>query len=118
MNKRNFPRGLLAALAAGIAAHTAAGPRKRVLSQVSPLAGFERHAGEEIRPRVATDQPLSLVREPGNAFHIAVQIDGPGPSSAICRAWMTPRWRRCGIAGKGCARRSRSFGPPRNCGTG
>lgn len=80
MNKRNFLRGLRVALAAGFAAHTAAEPRKRVLSQVPPLAGFEHHAGEAILPRVTTDQPLSLVREPDNAFHIAVHIDGPGPS--------------------------------------
>lgn len=79
MNKRNFLRGLLAALGAGIATGAAAQPRRRVLIQISPLAGFQYHAGEELWPQLAIDQPLSLVREPDNPFDAdAVRIDWRG----------------------------------------
>lgn len=66
MNERNFLRGLPAALGAGVAAGAAAQPRRRVLIQIAPLAGFQYHAGEEVWPQWAADQPLSIVLERGN----------------------------------------------------
>lgn len=79
MNKRNFLLGLLTALGAGVADQTAAQPRRHVLIQVSPLAGFQYHAGEVVWPQLAKDQSLSLVREPDNSFDTdAVRIDWRG----------------------------------------
>lgn len=79
MNKRNFLRGLLAALGAGLGAAPAAAPRRSVLIQRSPLAGFQYHAGEELWPRLAVGQPLALVREPANPHdERAVRIDWHG----------------------------------------
>lgn len=79
MNKRSFLHGLLAALGAGVAAGATAQPRRRVLIQISPLAGFQYHAGEELWPQLAIDQPLALVREPDNPHDAeAVRIDWRG----------------------------------------
>jgi hypothetical protein len=79
MNKRNFLQGLLAALGAGIASGTSAAPRRSVLIQRSPLAGFQYHAGEAVWPRLAVGQPLALVREPANPYDArAVRIDWRG----------------------------------------
>ena len=80
MNKRGFLRGLIHVFGAALAADaTAAQPRRRVLIQASPLAGFQYHAGEEVWPRLATGQWLALVREPDNAFDAdAVRIDWHG----------------------------------------
>lgn len=79
MNKRNFLRGLLAVLGAGLAAAPAAAPRRSVLIQSSPLAGFQYHAGEELWPQLAVGQPLALVREPANPHdERAVRIDWHG----------------------------------------
>jgi hypothetical protein len=79
MNKRNFLQGLLAVLGAGIASGTSAAPRRSVLIQRSPLAGFQYHAGEAVWPRLAVGQPLALVREPANPYDArAVRIDWRG----------------------------------------
>ena len=79
MNKRNFLQGLLAALGAGIASGTSAAPRRSVLIQRSPLAGFQYHAGEALWPQLAVGQPLALVREPANPYDArAVRIDWRG----------------------------------------
>lgn len=79
MNKRSFLRGLVAALGAGLAAAPAAAPRRNVLIQRSPLAGFRYHAGEELWPQLAVGQPLALVREPANPHdERAVRIDWHG----------------------------------------
>ena len=79
MNKRNFLQGLLAALGAGIASGTSAAPRRSVLIQRSPLAGFQYHAGEAVWPRLAVGQPLALVREPAYPYDArAVRIDWRG----------------------------------------
>jgi len=79
MNKRNFLQGLLAVLGAGIASGTSAAPRRSVLIQRSPLAGFQYHAGEAVWPRLAVGQPLTLVREPANPYDArAVRIDWRG----------------------------------------
>jgi hypothetical protein len=79
MNKRSFSQGLLAALGAGIASGASAVPRRRVLIQRSPLAGFQYHAGEELWPQLAVGQRLALVREPANPHdERAVRIDWRG----------------------------------------
>lgn len=83
MNKRNFLRGLLgvvgAAIGAGLAGASSAQQRRRILIQVSPLAGFQYHAGEELWPQLAVSQPLSLEREPDNPHDAdAVRIDWRG----------------------------------------
>lgn len=78
MNKRSFLSGLLAALGAGIATGVSPQPR-RVLIQVSPLAGFQYRAGAEVWPQLAVEHPLALVREPDNRFDAdAVRIDWRG----------------------------------------
>lgn len=79
MNKRNFLHGLLAALGAGIATPAVARPRRQVLIQISPLAGFQYHAGAELWPQLAVGHPLALVREPDNRYDgDAVRIDWNG----------------------------------------
>jgi hypothetical protein len=79
MNKRSFLRSLVAALGAGFAAGATAAPRRRILIQCSPLAGFQYHAGEELWPQLAVGQPLALVREPANPHdERAVRIDWHG----------------------------------------
>lgn len=83
MNKRNFLRGLLgvvgAAIGAGLAGASSAQQRRRILIQVSPLAGFQYHAGEELWPQLAVSQSLALVREPDNPHDAdAVRIDWRG----------------------------------------
>lgn len=79
MNKRNFLRGVLAALGAGLAAAPAAARPRSVLIQCSPLAGFQCHAGDELWPQLAAGQPLGLVREPANPHdERAVRIDWRG----------------------------------------
>jgi hypothetical protein len=79
MNKRNFLTGLLTALGAGLATPAAARPRRPVLIQISPLAGFQYHAGAALWPQLAIGQPLALVREPDNRYDPdAVRIDWNG----------------------------------------
>ena len=47
--------------------------------QISPVAGFQYHRGETLWPQLATGQPLTLIREPGNRFdQRAVRIDWQG----------------------------------------
>lgn len=41
-------------------------PRRRLLVQDSPLAGFAYHHGPRLWPRLAPGQTLTLVREPDN----------------------------------------------------
>lgn len=36
--------------------------------QISPVAGFQYHRGEALWPQLATGQPVTLIREPGNRF--------------------------------------------------
>ena len=36
--------------------------------QISPVAGFQYHHGETLWPQLATGQPVTLIREPGNRF--------------------------------------------------
>lgn len=44
--------------------------------QTSPIAGFQYHQGEALWPQLATGQPVTLIREPGNRFdQRAVRID-------------------------------------------
>lgn len=79
MNKRSFLRGLVAALGAGLAAAPAAAPRRNVLIQRSPLAGFQYHAAEDVWPQLAAGQALALAREPANPHdEHAVRIDWRG----------------------------------------
>lgn len=79
MNKRGFLHGLLAALGAGVAEGATPEPRRQVLIQRSPLAGFHYHAGEELWPQLAAGEPLALVREPTNPYdERAVRIDWRG----------------------------------------
>lgn len=79
MNKRSFLRGLFAVLGAGVAADTPAQPQRRILIQVSPLAGFQYHAGGDVRALLAVGQPLSLARDPDNAHdERAVRVDWRG----------------------------------------
>jgi hypothetical protein len=50
-----------------------------VLIQISPLAGFQYHAGAELWPQLAIGQPLALVRESDNRYDPdAVRIDWNG----------------------------------------
>lgn len=78
MNKRLFLGSLLGLLGAAAAA-TPAPPRRRVLVQISPLAGFQYHAGEELWPQLALGQSLTLAREPANPHdELAVRIDWHG----------------------------------------
>ncbi|QOJ22097.1 MAG: HIRAN protein [Gammaproteobacteria bacterium] len=47
--------------------------------QISPVAGFQYHHGATLWPQLATGQPLTLIREPGNRFdQRAVRIDWQG----------------------------------------
>jgi len=47
--------------------------------QISPVAGFQYHRGETLWPQLATGQPITLIREPGNRFdQRAVRIDWQG----------------------------------------
>jgi len=93
MNKRNFLRGLLAALGAGVAA-PAAPAERGVLIQISPLAGFQYHAGTQVWPQLTVGQPLALVREPDNRYdRDAVRIDWRG-----CKLGYLPRAQNTAVA--------------------
>lgn len=52
---------------------------KRIVLQTSPIAGFQYHAGESLRPLLAVGAPLALMREPDNPHdERAVRIDWSG----------------------------------------
>jgi len=96
MNKRSFLQGLLTALAAGVAAGVSAQPRRRVLIQVSPLAGFQYHAGgalwHDLRP---ANRSPSCANETTLSMPVRYASTGTATSLAICRKRRTRRWRRC-----------------------
>lgn len=82
MLRRVFLKSL-AILASGLAVDPLARASSRreawALLQVSPLAGFQYHAGETLWPLLAVGQPLELVREPGNPYdQRAVRVDLQG----------------------------------------
>lgn len=81
MLRRVFLKSL--AMLAGLAVNSPASASLRreawVLLQVSPLAGFQYHAGETLWPLLAVGQPLELVREPSNPHdQRAVRVDWQG----------------------------------------
>jgi len=82
MLRRVFLKSL-AMLASGLAVNPPASASSRreawALLQISPLAGFQYHAGETLWPLLAVGQPLELVREPGNPHdQRAVRVDWQG----------------------------------------
>lgn len=57
--------------------------RRTILLQTSPVAGFQYHEGEALRPLLRAGQALDLVREPANTYDPkAVRVQSRG----ICRA--------------------------------
>lgn len=50
-----------------------------ILLQDSPLAGFQYHAGKRLWPQMKVGDPLTLVREPDNAYDArAVRVEWHG----------------------------------------
>jgi hypothetical protein len=80
MKRRDFLTALLAILAASPAAKAwAASPRRGLLIQESPLAGFQYHAGESLWGWMCEGDVLTLAREPQNPYDPkAVRVDWQG----------------------------------------
>ncbi|MCC8997625.1 MAG: HIRAN domain-containing protein [Nitrosomonas sp.] len=82
MSRRAFLQSLTALLSGlALPAISQAKPERMQWKtlQTSPVAGFQYHQGETLWPQLATGQPLTLVREPGNRFdQRAVRIDWQG----------------------------------------
>jgi len=67
MKRRDFLTSLLTILAALPAAKAwAASPRRWLLIQESPVAGFQYHEGETVWERLREGDALTLAREPQN----------------------------------------------------
>lgn len=82
MSRRAFLQSLTVLLSGlALPAITQAKPKRMQWKtlQTSPVARFQYHQGETLWPQLATGQPLTLVREPGNRFdQRAVRIDWQG----------------------------------------
>ncbi len=67
MERRGFLRLLFGLPLFGAARAARAGATsRRLVLQVSPLAGFQFHQGPRVWKRLAVGDPLTLVREPDN----------------------------------------------------
>lgn len=66
MKRRTFFGWLLGGAGAAVATPLVGAPRRRVLIQDSPLAGFPFYEGEWILPSLKVGDELRLVREPQN----------------------------------------------------
>lgn len=80
MNRRSVLMGALGIAATPFAALSARTRRVTATQlQISPLAGFQFHAGENLWPQLQVGQPLQLVREPTNPHDAnAVRVDWNG----------------------------------------
>jgi hypothetical protein len=77
---RMYPeRWLLFAALLATAAPVWAQASARILVQSSPLAGFQYHAGKALWEQMKVGDPLTLVREPDNAYDPrAVRVEWQG----------------------------------------
>ena len=72
-------RWLLFAALLAMAAPVWAQASARILVQSSPLAGFQYHAGKALWEQMKVGDPLTLVREPDNAYDPrAVRVEWQG----------------------------------------
>jgi len=81
MLRREFLHSLfaLAGFAPGTSLARQAAPPRTLLLQTSPVAGFQYHDGEAVRPALREGCALDLVREPHNPHDgQAVRIDWRG----------------------------------------
>jgi hypothetical protein len=67
VGRRSFLEALLGLVGAGVPSIGGTAPR-RILTQHSPLAGFQYHEGERLWPSLRIGQTLTLTREPKNTY--------------------------------------------------